>query len=125
MHSRKRVVTRSKVALANARAKGHIDTLRAKLLAFEANPAGDNGYCGYCTHITPDRIGGAAITSTECGLCDTPMTFGNTNVDTTCPGCARDNGLCRHCAADIELKERRNPYPFQSASKSTTNEGRE
>lgn len=53
------------------------------------------------------RIGGAAITTTECGICGVEMTFGNTNVDILCERCAREKNVCKHCGADMEYKNRR------------------
>lgn len=53
------------------------------------------------------RIGGAACTSRQCGLCDTTLHSGSTNIDVLCHECARRAKLCRHCGADLELKNRR------------------
>jgi hypothetical protein len=53
------------------------------------------------------RIGGAAITTTQCGRCETEITFGNTCVDVLCLECAKRLGLCVHCGGDMELKHRR------------------
>jgi len=53
------------------------------------------------------RIGGAAMTTTLCGICAKEMHFGSTNADWLCHECAKAAGLCRHCGADIELKHRR------------------
>jgi hypothetical protein len=58
-------------------------------------------------------IGGAAMTSRECGLCPEIITSGNTNIGVLCLKCAKDNGLCKKCGADIDLKARRKKRPFQ------------
>lgn len=60
-----------------------------------------------------DRIGGAAMTNIPCGLCVKVMGFSSTNVDYICIDCARKNNLCKHCGADMELKDRRKLRPFQ------------
>ena len=108
-----RKLTRATVAHATAQANRHINDLRKRLADFDNAKAGHDGQCKYCTFIRPERIGGAAITEGTCGLCERPMTFGNTCTDRLCPECAHDNGLCRHCGGDLELKDRRKPYPFE------------
>jgi hypothetical protein len=59
------------------------------------------------------RIGGCAMTSVECAFCDTVKMFGSTCTDVLCVPCAKKNGLCKHCGADIDLKQRRKKRPFQ------------
>ena len=53
------------------------------------------------------RIGGSMITQVECAYCDKVLTFANTCTDVMCTDCARERRLCKHCGADIELKNRR------------------
>lgn len=53
------------------------------------------------------RIGGAALTARQCAHCDATLYSGNTNVDVLCVDCARRAQLCKHCGADIDLKNRR------------------
>lgn len=113
MRVRHRPVNRVTIVTATAQANRHLRDLRAKLAAFDAAKAGENDQCKYCTFIRPDRIGGAAMTEASCGLCQKPLMFGSTCTDRLCPDCARNNGLCKHCGADLELKDRRKPYPFE------------
>ena len=80
---------------------------------FNANKAGVNGECKCCSYLFPDRIGGAAITETECGICNKPMVFSSTCVDALCKHCAAENLLCKRCGADIDMKYRRKPRLFQ------------
>lgn len=54
-----------------------------------------------------DRVGGASSTERPCGLCDTVLRTGNTNIDVLCLKCAQREGLCKHCGADLDLKNRR------------------
>lgn len=60
--------------------------------------------CRMCFYDS--KIGGAAMTNSNCVICDVDMTFGNTNVDALCTKCAKDHRLCKHCGADVELKNR-------------------
>lgn len=53
------------------------------------------------------RIGGAAMTTAMCGVCKTPMHYGNTCTDAVCDGCAKRLGICHHCGADMRLVMRR------------------
>ena len=52
-------------------------------------------------------MAGAAMTSRQCGLCDEMLRCSNTNVDLLCVSCAKKANLCKHCGADIDLKNRR------------------
>ena len=60
------------------------------------------------------RIGGAACTYSACPLCGERISSSNTNIDALCLNCAKENSLCRHCGADIELRGRRKPRPYES-----------
>lgn len=71
--------------------------------------------CPICYYID-GRIGGAAMTSTECGRCGKPMTFGNTCVDAVCFVCALACGVCHHCGADMDGKMRRKLPPAPDTS---------
>ena len=53
------------------------------------------------------RIGGAAMTRWTCAFCGKQAWCGNTAVDVLCHDCAAEHGLCKHCGADIDLKNRR------------------
>lgn len=52
------------------------------------------------------KIGGAAMTNSQCGLCDVTMNFGSTNVDVLCDACSKAHSLCKHCGADMNYKNR-------------------
>ena len=49
------------------------------------------------------KIGGSAMTASNCQICDTDMMFGSTCVDKLCIACAKKFKLCKHCGADIRL----------------------
>lgn len=53
------------------------------------------------------KVGGTACTTKECDLCGVEMRFGNTCYDRLCLTCAKSIGVCRHCGADIDLKQRK------------------
>lgn len=53
------------------------------------------------------RIGGVTFTFRQCAHCEEILNSGNTNVDVLCQGCAKKAQLCKHCGADIDLKNRR------------------
>lgn len=63
--------------------------------------------CVACYYWNKNRIGGAAITTRPCGICEVEMTFGNTCTDVLCEKCARKHRVCLQCGADMELKDRR------------------
>jgi len=66
-----------------------------------------NQECKICYYVI-GRLGGAAITSTECTMCGTEMSFCNTCTDKYCIDCAKGFKLCRHCGGDIDDVNRRN-----------------
>ena len=53
------------------------------------------------------KVGGCMCTTKECDQCGTEMRFGSTNTDHLCLACAKSLGVCKHCLADIDLKQRR------------------
>lgn len=65
------------------------------------------GQCPCCYYRQGGRIGGAAITTKPCDLCETEMTFGSTATDRICRDCSKLLGICRECGADIDLKTSR------------------
>ena len=62
--------------------------------------------CRRCFYVS-GRIGGAMMTTKPCRSCGVEMHFGSTCTDALCKGCADKLRLCRHCAADLEDKDRR------------------
>lgn len=65
----------------------------------------ENQECVLCHYDS--KVGGAAMTSSTCGLCETEIHSGNTNIDKLCKECAVKHKLCKHCGADIEYKNRK------------------
>ena len=72
----------------------------------------ENCLCKNCFYINNARIGGAAMTDRECGICSLLMHFASTCTDDLCLTCSKRNGLCRRCGGDIDMKIRRKKYPF-------------
>ena len=62
--------------------------------------------CVICFYFI-NKIGGAAITHSNCINCNSEMVFGSTCVDYLCLECAKSMRLCIRCASDINLKNRR------------------
>jgi hypothetical protein len=52
-------------------------------------------------------MAGAAMTNYNCAFCGQQCFSSSTNVDKLCDPCAKDNELCVHCGADMELNENR------------------
>lgn len=81
----------------------------------EAGKRKKESYCVMCyVPYGAGRVGGAACTSRECGLCDTIIHSGNTNIDMLCQPCAVENRLCRHCGADVDLRNRRKKRKYET-----------
>lgn len=59
--------------------------------------------CRACFYIYNSRIGGAAITETECGICSKTMTFSSTAVNIICSECADTHKLCVQCGGKIHI----------------------
>jgi len=112
MRARKRKVDLVSIMRANTFAKNYNDSILVKANDLTHDPDKANRLekqlCKYCHYVNTGRIGGAVITHVECGICDTDISFSNTCVDVICPDCAEKNNLCKHCGADMELKNRRN-----------------
>lgn len=74
------------------------------------------GECVMC-HYDRSRIGCAVCTSVQCAFCDEVLYSGSSNIDLMCTACAVKAGLCKHCGADIDLKNRRKrvlPIPTEA-----------
>lgn len=80
--------------------------------------------CVVCFYPQSGRIGGARHTSAQCGICQTVIHSGNTNIDVVCWGCAQSHELCRHCGADIRLRTRRQ-FDASAVMPALEGEGRE
>ena len=115
MESRRRLVDAVSVEWANGKATGYVEESRRRLRRFDEDP--DKAAriakqeCRYCHYMT-GRIGCTAMTRQQCGVCETVGMFGSTCTDVLCKPCAERLALCKHCGADMELKNRRKPRDF-------------
>lgn len=109
MKAHRYTVDRVSVERDNSRQRDYIDHIVARYNQLTLDPNRKERMaaqqCVVCWKA--GRIGGAACTSRQCGLCDTTLHSGSTNIDVLCHECARRAKLCRHCGADLELKNRR------------------
>lgn len=85
--------------------KRHLEYIKRYLEDPEKKERIKEQECVCCYYSS--KIGGAAMTQTQCGLCEKEMYFGSTCVDALCQECAKNNKLCKHCGADMEYKTRK------------------
>jgi hypothetical protein len=67
--------------------------------------------CKTCFYFRSGRIGGAAMTTVKCGVCEEDMMFGSTCIDKLCGKCSDENELCVFCGGDIKMRIRRHYTP--------------
>lgn len=107
----KKTIDLSLVLSANHFARESVDGCASRALAALSDPKRkerlEKPECICCFYIRTPRIGGAAMTTQPCGKCEQNMMFGSTSTDMLCPDCAKKLKLCRHCGADLNLKDRR------------------
>lgn len=87
-----------------------VQELADKLASDPDRPARmQKGCCTWC-YYRPGPMVCNAVTKKPCDICDTPMQFGNSNVDAVCENCSKEHGICRQCGGDLNLKIRRKPF---------------
>ena len=105
----RRIIDLASIERANSQNRGDVDHYVERTEMMTKDPERKERLakqeCVVC--YKAGRLGGAAMTTALCGICAKEMYFGNTNTDALCPECAKAAGLCRHCGADIDLKNRR------------------
>lgn len=69
--------------------------------------------CKYCYIIDP-RIGGQAMTHSQCAICGGTIINSSTCVDKICKACAAEHSLCKHCGGDLEMRQNRRKFKFDS-----------
>ena len=110
MKARKRNIDNATVMDATHWAQERVKGVEKHHLQFQTDPEKvkrvEAQECMVCYYYT-GRIGGSAMTTAECGLCETTKTFGNTCVDVLCEECAKKHNLCIHCGGDMDMKQRR------------------
>ncbi len=92
-------------------AKHRVKDLKIKIADFDNDPKKservEKSLCKHCFYIANAHIGGAMFTSRECGLCKEVQTYSSTATQPLCLPCAKENGLCKQCGGDVEMKHRR------------------
>ena len=101
---------KSDIEFRNGQAKNYIESLLSRAESLQRDSSKEDrlkkGECKSCYYIL-SKIGGAAITKSNCKICDREIINSSTCVNTLCTNCSKENGLCRHCGADMLLKLRR------------------
>lgn len=116
----KQKIDRCSIERANGEAKGRIEyyVKKAELLTtdpdFAVRLAGQK--CLSC-HYLPG-LNGNAIQTVKCAICEATYMRDRLRGDPICSACAKENGLCRECGSDIDLKSRRKPYRFEKKNNS-------
>ena len=111
MEARRRTIDAGSIQNATYLASSHVDGIRQRLGRFDADEKKaerlEKQQCKVCFYMA-GRLGGAAMTKAQCGLCDNVKLFSSTCVDILCVDCARKAKLCVHCGGDVDMKNRRN-----------------
>lgn len=115
----RKIIDRCSIERENAYRRGIVETARRLVVVADADGERvrrhDEQLCPVC--YVYGRIGGSRSTDRQCGLCDTIVKAGSTDVDVLCRPCASANLLCRRCGVDIDLKTRRKPRPYEAERK--------
>jgi hypothetical protein len=106
MKYQRRPIEPGDILNANARRKGHIESVSRRLIEYYADEEKKqrraSGLCRYCYYFDTQRIGGSAITTTNCIGCNKEITFGSTCTDELCLECALEKKLCKHCNGKLD-----------------------
>jgi hypothetical protein len=95
---------------AKRRVEDHVRRVTAILSDSGHEERREHQECKSCFYID-GRLGGSAITHTQCGLCGKELVFSSTCVDAVCPECAAKHSLCRHCGGDLNMRVGRRKWP--------------
>lgn len=66
--------------------------------------------CRYCFYIRGSRVGGTAMTTWYCGVCQKESLAGSTATPKVCSACAHEWELCHVCGGDIHMRKRRKKH---------------
>ena len=58
--------------------------------------------CPQCYYLNKHRIGGAAMTTRPCGICEKDVLYSSTATDKVCPECAKEHEICKRCASVVD-----------------------
>lgn len=100
-------MTKGDVVYAVERARERIDHYAAYALAClrdeKRKERREAALCPLCFY-EQGRIGGCAMTTTNCSNCVKELNFSSTCTDKLCKECANNLKLCMHCGATQNLK---------------------
>lgn len=65
----------------------------------------EGSHCLLCYYDVMGGLACQAFTDTNCSICNTTMTFSNSNVDMVCLPCAKEKELCIKCGANLDYRE--------------------
>ena len=99
--------SKADIEFSNGQAKNYIKSLLSRAESLQQDSSKEDrlkkGECKSCYYIL-SKIGGAAITKSNCKICDRDIINSSTCVNTLCTNCSKENNLCRHCGADMSLR---------------------
>lgn len=108
-----KVMTPRNIQYATAMANNRVKDILARAERLKTDPDKakrmEEHVCVVCFYQA-GFIAGQAITYQPCMRCHQEQMYSSTATDALCMPCAELSGLCKHCGADIELKERAS-YP--------------
>jgi hypothetical protein len=67
--------------------------------------------CRTCFYLRSSRIGGAAMTYWNCGLCGVENLHSSTATPRICRECAEEHELCAECGGDVKMRGNRSKWP--------------
>ncbi len=114
MKSTRQVLTpnelKEEVEYRTDRNKQYSEVALKKLKRFKKDPDWEKRLsvqeCKYCYYINNNRIGCAALTESNCRICDKSIMFSSTVLDDCCESCAKEHGVCKHCLSKMEVVEK-------------------
>lgn len=110
MRAHRQVVDYPTIEHSNYLHLNRIDHYRKILAAVDLDPdkrrRHDVAECALCFY-QQGRMAGAAFTTRQCAFCDEELKSGSTDVNVMCLKCAVITGLCKHCGADVDYKNKR------------------
>lgn len=66
-------------------------------------------YCKSCFYRTV--MAGQAFTHRECMCCGEDQIYASTSTDALCLECAKEQGLCKRCGGDFNMRANRRKWP--------------
>ena len=84
------------------RAREHILRSMNYLNDSERKERRGNNICKFCYYLYPDRVGGCAMTTSNCKNCGNPELYPSTCTDTLCTTCAIATKSCKHCGSKLD-----------------------